>query len=273
METDKILAVVNQLTVVNQENREVVKFKPTVLGEENALALALQQNKIVKSTVEDITQVLRWVMLKVGVREKQLPSKEEKEVLIEHILTNYGNHTPNEIKLAFDMAILGKLEDVNGRGEPIDLDVNCYGDFSCLYFSKVMNAYRRWARQTFKQFQMEQQPIIDEEREPIDMIEWIEEYRKSENINRELIPLCFYDFLSETTLEVSKEMKWEAMAKSSQSIKSEILMNATEKPSVDNARELKEFELGEKEGFTGILKERILNRAKRMIVYDYLTKK
>ena len=50
-------------------------------------------------------------------------------------------------------------------------------------------------------------------------------------------------------------------------------MNATEKPSVDNARELKEFEKGESEGFTGVFKERILNRAKRMIVYDYLTKK
>ena len=122
MDTDKIMAVVNQITVSKENNREVVKWKPTVLGDENEFTKALQHNQIVKSTVDEITQVLKLAMLKVGIREKQLPSQEEKQVLIDHILTNYGNHTPAEIKLAFDMAISGKLEDANPKGEPIDLE-------------------------------------------------------------------------------------------------------------------------------------------------------
>ena len=79
-------------------------------------------------------------MLKVGVRGANLPGREETAILLEHIVKNYGNHTPDEIKLAFDLAITGKLE----------CEATCYENFSCLYFSKIMNAYREWAREEFK---------------------------------------------------------------------------------------------------------------------------
>jgi hypothetical protein len=65
---------------------------------------------------------------------------EEKAVLLDFIRENYGNHTPEEIKLAFKMAVSGKLS----------VDPNCYENFSCQYFGKIMGAYRIWASSEIK---------------------------------------------------------------------------------------------------------------------------
>lgn len=73
-------------------------------------------------------------MVKIGLRANNWPTDEEKLLLQQHIVRFYGNHTLDEIRLAFDMAITGRL----------DVQANCYENFSCLYFSTIMNAYRQW---------------------------------------------------------------------------------------------------------------------------------
>ncbi len=93
--------------------------------------------------------VLRYVMVKIGLRAQNWPSPEETGLLIHHIMTNYGGHTAAEIQLAFDMAVTGKLE----------CEVNCFENFSCLYFSGIMNAYRKWASQQAAYEQNKHQPI------------------------------------------------------------------------------------------------------------------
>ena len=74
-------------------------------------------------------------MVLVGVRAQNLPNDHEKTILVNYIKKNYGGHTAEEIKLAFEKAINGELE----------VDATCFENFSVLYFSKVMNAYREWA--------------------------------------------------------------------------------------------------------------------------------
>ena len=85
-------------------------------------------------------------MMKVGLRATNLPNDLEKLVLYEHIVTNYGGNRLNEIVLAFDFAIKGELAD----GDGVVIDANCYENFSCLYLSRIMNAYRFWSRQEIK---------------------------------------------------------------------------------------------------------------------------
>jgi hypothetical protein len=83
-------------------------------------------------------------MLRVGLRSQNLPGKEETALLHGHLRTSYGSHTIPEIDLAFELAITGQL----------DLDqkeVVCYENFSCLYLSGIINAYRNWASKTYKQ--------------------------------------------------------------------------------------------------------------------------
>jgi hypothetical protein len=102
----------------------------------------------------DLRNALKWAMVKVGLRGANFPKGLDKSLLLTHIFENYGNHTPDEIRLAFDLAVTGKLSlDAN--------EVNCYESFSCLYFSKIMNAYRIWANQVYEQHKKTEQPQIE----------------------------------------------------------------------------------------------------------------
>ena len=86
---------------------------------------------------EDLKQVLRYAMVLVGLRGNNMPTEEEKFVLLNFIRSNFGNQTPEEIKLAFDWAVSGKL----------NVDAKCYENFSCEYFGRIMKAYLDYARQ------------------------------------------------------------------------------------------------------------------------------
>lgn len=111
-------------------------------------------------------------MLKVGMRANNLPSKEEKTVLISHIYQSYPGNTIDEIRLAFDMALRGELDIKTD-------DVKCYENFSCAYFSQVMNAYLFWSHQEFKHLKNDPPPPIkimsDEELDNLHRM-WTEEF-------------------------------------------------------------------------------------------------
>lgn len=98
---------------------------------------------MIQRPLEDLKEVLRLIMLKLGIRD--LPQNEEKNVLIKHIVDHFGNHTHEEIILAFDMAMEGKFNPPED-----DKFCQCFGNFSCAYVSKIMSAYRKWASKTYK---------------------------------------------------------------------------------------------------------------------------
>ncbi len=79
-------------------------------------------------------------MVKIGLRAHNFPVPEETALLYEHIYENYPNNRIEEIRLAFDLAIAGKLS-----LKPDE--VKCYENFSCAYVSTIMNAYILWARE------------------------------------------------------------------------------------------------------------------------------
>jgi hypothetical protein len=88
-------------------------------------------------------------MLLVGLRGNNMPSEEEKFVLLNFIRSNFGNQTPEEIKLAFEWAVAGKFE----------IDVKCYENFSCEYFGRIMKAYIEMARNETKTVRKEPEII------------------------------------------------------------------------------------------------------------------
>jgi len=119
---------------------------PLPSGDVKKFHLALSSKLVKDSSLEELKQVLRKIIVKLGIREQNLPDEFSKAVLIEHILENYGGHRLNEIPLAFDMAIRGGLCDENGEM----VDPNCFESFSCIYVSKIMNAYRVWATSEYR---------------------------------------------------------------------------------------------------------------------------
>lgn len=130
--------------------------KLPVIGEEKDFVLAIQEKKIKELPEGELRKVLKYAMMKVGLRGKNFPVGIEKSLLLNHIFENYGSHTLQEIRLAFDMAIAGKLK--------LDTDeVKCYENFSCLYFSTIMNAYRIWAQQVYEQHK---KPVLEIEDKP-----------------------------------------------------------------------------------------------------------
>lgn len=115
------------------------EWKPLRSGnvEANVILQARSTQSLRLRHEEDIKQVLRYAMVLVGLRGNNMPSEEEKFVLLNFIRSNFGNQTPEEIKLAFEWAVSGKL----------NIDAKCYENFSCEYFSRIMKAYIDYARQ------------------------------------------------------------------------------------------------------------------------------
>jgi hypothetical protein len=109
-------------------------------GLANAIIEAQSHHTLRQSDEEEIKQALRYAMLFVGLRGNNLPSEEEKYVLLKFIKSNFGNQTPQEIVLAFEYAVAGKL----------NVDAKSYENFSCEYFSRIMNAYIEFARSETK---------------------------------------------------------------------------------------------------------------------------
>lgn len=97
--------------------------------------LASKGNTLRSSDDNDLKQVLRYSMLLVGLRANNMPTEEEKFVLINFIKTNFANVTLAQIKMAFDMAVAGKL----------GVDAKCYENFSCEFFGRIMARFLEYS--------------------------------------------------------------------------------------------------------------------------------
>lgn len=110
---------------------------------------------------------------------------------------------------------------------------------------------------------------------PMEMIEWIDEWSKKTDINVDLIPLCFYDFMVTTDMiEVSKQMKWDYWNKAIQAVKTELSMEIPACKTTDALKLFSEFETMVKDTmFSPKMQTRLENKAKKLIVFDYFRKK
>jgi len=125
------------------------EWKPYGSGNAIAIQQAQSTHSLRVRNEEDIKEVLRYSMLLVGLRGNNLPTEEEKFVLTNFVRSNFGNQTPEEIKIAFEMSVAGKLQ----------VDAKCYENFSCEYFGRIMNAYLEYARQEIKNLPKPIEPV------------------------------------------------------------------------------------------------------------------
>lgn len=247
-----------------KQNQELAKQeqKPLEVGN---LETALNCQQIRNTDEESLKQVLRMVMLKIGLRAQNMPSAEEKAVLIAHIYLNYPGHTPKEILLAFDMAISGKL----------DVEVNCYENFSCLYFSSIMTAYRIWAKEQVKE--IKEPPMIlhniltTQEEKLQDIAEW--EAKPKEKIIGHLIPPYLYDYLVEFgKINPTTEEKWELFERATQ-VRLTDLMAEAETGRRECVQRYQEFKKMKEEKKYSLSEAEILkNLSKKLKVFDWLKK-
>ena len=218
---------------------------------------------------ESVVNALKIVFTMIGLRPQHFPNDEEQYFLHEYILKKYGHKTPKELIFAFDLAIQDQLE--------ID-DVKVYDQFTCEYVARIMNGYRKWLKKFYESNKniMEAPLLIEDQRELTDYEkeEWIKEWEAKENIDFELIPILFYDYLeSKNRLNLTNKKKYEYFDKAAEQVKTFLFKEMNTCKTNDAFRNLQKFEKMAKEGFTGEFKNKIINRAKRMIIFDYLKSK
>lgn len=128
-------------------------------------------------------------------------------VLLDFIREVYSNNAIQEVKLAFQMALSGKL----------DCERSHYQNFSSAYFGGIMAAYRVWASQVHDYHERTRQEPKQIEQAPIEMPD--DEYVKAAFEvykalkSYEAIPENIYFILeSQKKIDLSDEQKWVLLA-------------------------------------------------------------
>lgn len=220
-------------------------------------------------TEEEIKPKLTLIFSMVGLRPHHYPIGQEKQDLHDYIRLKYSKKTLSELVLAFDLAINNELD-----LKPDDVKV--YDQFTISYLSQIMAAYKDWLRTQSKLVKKDYPKMVEEKviLTDEDKAEWIMDWKVMEDINIELIPLIFYDFLSEKgIIKLDAKQKWKYTETATTQIKQQLFIDIGVCKTNDAYVAYNRFENMEKNGFTGEFKNRILNRAKRLIVYDYLKDK
>lgn len=236
-------------------------------GEVAKFEEALKQPKIINSARDELIKALRYAMMKIGLREQNWPSQEETVLLLNHIEKNYGGHTIEEIRLAFDLAIGGQ----------IGADPNCYENFSCLYFSNIMSAYREWAKQEYEQLPQEL-PAIEYKEDMSDrsMTEWfnakVREFELHPDTAPEYAPLGLYEWLDKKGRITKTAKEKHAYLRRAVIVRHTFLQTAVRNQETDaNKWKLIEFEEMQENGcFKEPESTRLKNLAKQLIMKDIL---
>jgi len=257
----EIQKITENLAPAKQDRKPIEAIKVNVSRAENAL-----RDKLIDDCTEDEIKVkLILIYSMVGLRSQFYPVNEEKKNLHDYIRLKFGKKTLSELVLAFDLAINNELE-----LKPDDVKV--YDQFTISYLALIMSAYKLWLSHQSKQVKKDT-PMIEEKKELTDeeKMDWIEEWKAKEVINIELIPVMFYDFLSDKgLLPVTNKQKWEYLEKAKQFIKGLLLEDMNTCKTNDAYQAWNKFQNMEANGFEGDFKDRILNRSKKLIVFDYL---
>lgn len=250
-------------------------------GEEIKFCEALEGRKIINSSLDELKNVLKFCMIKIGLRSASFPAEEEKAVLIDHVIKEFGGHTCQEIKLAFEMAIAGKLTECNSKNEMVTIDANCYENFSCLYFSKIMNAYRIWAEDVYKFVsRVKDQTVLQVENNrkltDDDFEKWIEETRQiaTDESKIPLMPLDIYDWLMDKKkLRITKDKRNEYL-KQAVVLRHKELIELSNNGWNDSMEALEKFDKMKQAGvFEGYESNRVRDLAKKISVYNYILTK
>lgn len=86
----------------------------------------------------DWEAALKRCIALVGLRPANLPTPEEKALLLDFILRRYRDYTPEHLVAAFELAITGDL----------DVDTKHYECFSCEYIGRILKAYKSYLIRT-----------------------------------------------------------------------------------------------------------------------------
>lgn len=255
-----------QVAISQQVQQVEKKLMPLEIINVETAKKALSGKFIGQASEDEVKSKLKIIYAMIGLRPQHFPVDEEKQFLHDYIFLKYGKKTLDELVLAFDLAIQGQL--------PVE-DIKVYDQFTCEYLARIMNGYREWLKNVSANAEVQKKDYVQiEEKKELtkeELEEWLEEWKGKETFTLDLIPLSFYEFIvSNGLIEIDNKTKWDYTEKATTAIKVELheAMNVCKTNNAYN--DFRAFEKGQQEGFEGAMKGRILNKAKRLIIADYL---
>jgi hypothetical protein len=228
---------------------------------------------------EPIKQAFRYIFTLIGLKAENLPSEIQKAVLINFVKTELGSFTPDELCLAFRLAISKK----------IDAEVNHFQNFSAMYLADIMESYRLQRnsalseyRRNLKQIETSQENQVSKEHkmslfwEFIDtvILELWSTYLKTNTLDLKHYRVAsIYKVLESDFcfINLTKEEKTEIKKRAEQSAKVQLMNQPIE--TLEKVREIKAIKTAIESGLQHIgLENLILNKCYEISIRDYFSK-
>lgn len=107
------------------------------MPEEQKAIDSLKAARISDTKDSDLRILFLYLYGLIGLLPERFPSHSQEMILIDYVRSEWGKLRLDEIKLAYQMAISGKL----------DVSPEHFQSFSALYFGKIISVYVLWASQ------------------------------------------------------------------------------------------------------------------------------
>ena len=229
---------------------------------------AIAQPKIqeLSDPAQKITDALKYVFGLIGLKSENLPNAEQKLILIDFIQRKFPTITTDEIIVAFQFMVSGELELVEH-----------YQNFNAIYFSQVINNYKKRRIEVLPKPQQPVQIELSMKDKKKIQIDYINEcfrkpflyFKRTGNLTFGITPIQFiYKFLTDdlNVLNVSSEEKKDIYKKAVEVVRAEWV----NKSGIDNFTKYRQKRNQiEVEGFESVFSFEIRNECFKICVHNY----
>jgi hypothetical protein len=169
--------IIQQAVNQNLQNQKPLQ----VSNEVDLLKTAFNSPKLSSLDYNEVKGLIKIVMAMVGLKPTEIAnmSEPEKQLIVEFIQNKFGGHTAKEFINAFTMALAGEL----------DVDAECYQNFSIAYIGRIMSAFRKWAAIVYKENRTQfEKPKEMNNQLPTTECDWTETWEALKNGESAIIP-------------------------------------------------------------------------------------
>lgn len=239
--------------------KQEIEAKKSLTG---LIAQSKQSKLIFDTTDDEIKQALAKIFLMIGLRKQHFPNGFELDFIVSNIRKLYPHRTIFDLTNAFEL----------GLRKEIDVELNCYDQFTLIYLSNIMDAYRRYLVKSYNELPVEQPKQIEYKMTKEEKLADIQDFGKTECAFN-MIPGYIYDWIIDLGLVIlDEDDKTEYYRRAIEMRENELRKNAE----FGDVKEYGSFMKCKKNGFKDISKQEIINidfNFKRIVVREYYQNK
>ena len=186
-----------------------------VTDEVQGLRIAIKSPKLATQSYEEMKQLIRTAITIVGLKSAIVNAitEIEKQMLIGFVQKQFGGNTRQEFIDAFTMAFTGKL----------NVDPECYQNFSIAYVSRIMTAYRKWASNLYEDNYSIMEKITEQKQLAPPEVDWTETWEDLKAGSCKIIMLPIYDWAEKKGfINLTTEQKLELCRTASNQMRSDL---------------------------------------------------